>query len=76
MWDAVDNIPVDDFPLLIRIFGGGSSSYQTLHLQGAISRLNVDRKQCKVEVLNCDDVNTKRTRLNLDWFAITYCQRN
>jgi len=74
MWDAVDNIPVDDFPLLIRIFGGGSSSHQTLHLQGAISRLNVDRKQCKVEVLNCDDVNTHHLSIRdvINWLLSSH----
>ena len=73
-WEAAEFIPVEDYPIIIRIYGGGASSHQTNHLMVAISSLNIDRTKYKLEVLYCDDVNMRHYSLKdvIDWLLASH----
>ena len=57
IWDTVEKFPDREYPILIRIFGGGESSIQTHELKHAIGSLDIHPSLYIVEILTCDMVN-------------------
>ena len=43
MWDTVENFPDTIYPIIIRTFGGGESSFQTQELKHALGNLDIHR---------------------------------
>ena len=74
MWDTVENFPDTIYPIIIRIFGGGESSFQTQELKHALGNLDIHPSLYKVEILTCDMVNVFHLSLKevIDWLLSSH----
>jgi len=41
IWEAVEKLPTQKYPIIIRVFGGGRKSVQTDQLVAALASLNI-----------------------------------
>ena len=71
MWETVENMPDEIYPIIIRVFGGGEYSMQTQQLSFALGSLGLNQSLYKLEIMTCDMVNMNHVSLKgvIDWLS-------
>jgi hypothetical protein len=76
MWETVEKMPDEIYPIIIRVFGGGEYSMQTQQLSFGLGCLGLNQPLYKLEIMTCDMVNMNHVSLKgYSYYISAYASR-